>query len=213
MRRALYRVGQFGRLLTRRLNREQLTQIESWLPPPLFELFCRLTPSEQYHAYRVRQTLAAGGHTDPDLLTAALLHDVGKSKMPLAIWERVLIVVGFKFAPSRTYQWGLAAGGYSALPDLTETSHREDAKDAKFLRNPLRSSRLRGSIEVARSSLSSWARPFVVAVHHPEWGAEMVKAAGGTELAVELIRRHQEREEREKERELLLALQEADSNN
>lgn len=176
MRRALYRVRQFGRLLTRRLSGEQLAQVESWLTPPLFELFCRLTPSEQYHAYRVRQTLAADGQTNPDLLAAALLHDVGKSKMPLAIWERVLIVLGFRFAPSRAYQWGLAAG---------------------------------------RGSISWWARPFAVAVHHPQWGAEMVKAAGGTALAVELIRRHQERKEREKEkeRELLLALQEADNRN
>ncbi len=203
MRRALYRVGQFGRLLTRRLNREQLTQIESWLPPPLFELFCRLTPSEQYHAYRVRQTLAADGQTNPDLLTTALLHDVGKSKMPLALWERVWIVLGFKFAPSRARQWG------------AEISHREDAKSAKNFEETWRPSRLRGSIEAGSGSVSWWARPFVVAVHHPEWGAEMVKAAGGSELTVELIRRHQERKEREreKERELLLALQEADNSN
>ena len=170
MRRALYRVGQFGRSLSGRLSREQLTQVESWLTPQLFELFCRLTPSEQYHAHRVRQTLAAGGQTNPDLLTAALLHDVGKSKMPLAIWERMLIVLGFKFVPARAFRWGTG-------PDPS----------------------------------SAWARPFVVAVHHPEWGAEMVKAAGGTDLAVELIRRHQERKEKEKE--LLLALQEADNRN
>ncbi len=108
MRRALYRARQFGRLFTRRLNREQLAQVDSWLPPPLFELFCRLTPSEQYHAYHVRQTLAADGQTNPDLLTAALLHDVGKSKMPLAMWERVLIVLGFKFVPARARQWDSA---------------------------------------------------------------------------------------------------------
>ena len=176
MRRALYRVGQFGRSLCGRLSREQLTHVESWLTLPLFELFCRLTPSEQYHAYRVRQTLVAGGQTNPDLLIAALLHDVGKSKMPLAIWQRVLIVLGFKFAPSRALRWGTG-------PDPS----------------------------------SAWARPFVVAVHHPELGAEMVKAAGGTELAVELIRRHQERKEREKEkereRELLSVLQHADNSN
>jgi len=189
MRRALYRLGQFCRSLTGRLNREQFTQIESRLPPPLFELFCRLTPSEQYHAYRVRQTLVRGGHTNPDLLTAALLHDVGKNRIPLALWERVVIVLGFKFAPGRAYRWGLAAGGYSALPDLTETSHREGVKPARNF---------------------GWARPFVVAVHHPAWGADMVKAAGGTELAVELIRWHQDGKEREKERDLLLALQEAD---
>jgi hypothetical protein len=35
-----------------------------------------------------------------------------------------------------------------------------------------------------------WRRPFAVSVQHPAWGADMVAAAGGSPLAVELIRRH-----------------------
>ncbi len=46
------------------------------------------------------------GQTNPDLLLAALLHDVGKAKMPLMIWERVLIVLGFKFFRDRAIQLG-----------------------------------------------------------------------------------------------------------
>ncbi len=46
------------------------------------------------------------GHTNPDLLLAALLHDVGKAQMPLMIWERVLIVLGFKFFCDRAIQLG-----------------------------------------------------------------------------------------------------------
>ncbi len=172
MRRALYRIRQFGRLLTGRLSREQLTQVESWLTPPLFELFCRMTPSEQYHAYHVRQTLAADGQTNPDLLTAALLHDVGKSKMPLAVWEKVAIVLGFKFARECAVAWG------SRLDDTW------------------------------------WKRPFVVAMQHPAWGAEMVNAAGGSPLTVTLIYRHQDKTTPADElHELLSALQSADNSN
>ncbi len=42
-----------------------------------------------------------------------------------------------------------------------------------------------------------WRRPFVVAVQHPRWGAEMAEAAGSPPRAVALIRAHQERRTRE----------------
>lgn len=38
-----------------------------------------------------------------------------------------------------------------------------------------------------------WRKPFVVAMHHPRWGAEMAYQAGASALAVELIQRHQEK--------------------
>jgi hypothetical protein len=38
-----------------------------------------------------------------------------------------------------------------------------------------------------------WRRGFVVSAKHPEWGADMVAAAGGDALAVKLIRYHQSR--------------------
>jgi hypothetical protein len=36
-----------------------------------------------------------------------------------------------------------------------------------------------------------WQRPFVVAMQHPAWGADLVRLQGATPLAVELIRQHQ----------------------
>jgi hypothetical protein len=36
-----------------------------------------------------------------------------------------------------------------------------------------------------------WRRPFVVALQHPAWGADMAASHGATPLAVELIRLHQ----------------------
>jgi hypothetical protein len=69
-------------------------------------LFSRLQPSEQIHALRVLQTIQRQGENDPDLQTAALLHDIGKARAPLKIWERVVIVLGKAFFPARIKSWG-----------------------------------------------------------------------------------------------------------
>ena len=95
------------------------------------------------------KTLQAANHIHPDLLTAALLHDVGKTRVPLSVWERSWVVVGQVIWPKKTAVWG------------------QDA--------PL-----------------GWKRPFVVKAQHPAWGADMAAAAGSSELAVGLIRRHQD---------------------
>jgi hypothetical protein len=170
-RNTLYRVRQFWQTLTHRLGPDELAEVGGALKPPLFELFCRMSPAEQYHAYAVRRTLIAQGRADPDLLTAALLHDVGKSKMPLAVWERVVIVLGFRWFKRWAMVWGRPTG-----------------------------------------TPSFWTRPFVVALHHPAWGADMVEAAGGSPLTVALIRHHQSKSP-ELELEWLPLLQTADNAN
>ncbi len=56
-------------------------------------------------------------------------------------------------------------------------------------------------------------RPFVVAARHPAWGADLAARAGASPLAVELIRRHQDRLGVEKDapiERLLAALQAVD---
>ncbi len=68
-------------------------------------LFRRMQPSEQAHAFHVYERLTAAGHTDPDLLTAALLHDVGKVLVPLSLLDRVVIVLGKRFFPRRARRW------------------------------------------------------------------------------------------------------------
>jgi hypothetical protein len=173
MHGAQYRVWQFGRLLFKRISPSELEQVKGWLTPSLFAVFCKMNPAEQYHAYCVRQTLVEAGCIDPDLLTAALLHDVGKSYMPLAVWEKVLVVLGGRFAPQTMKALG-------NKPD-----------DVRW-----------------------WSRAFVNAMQHPAWGGEMVAAGGGTPLAVELVRRHQEKvPPNDPLHPLLSALQSADNSN
>lgn len=59
-------------------------------------------------------------------------------------------------------------------------------------------------------------RPFAVSFQHPQWSAEMVKAAGADPLAISLIEAHQRHIDGEPQNEmeqLLVALQAADDEN
>lgn len=110
MRAARYRLWQFWRLITQRITPNELVEVRGWLTPELFVVFSRLNPAEQHHAYNVRRTLMTQGQTNADLLIAALLHDVGKSQLPLAVWEKAVIVLGSRFAARTVRAWGNRLG-------------------------------------------------------------------------------------------------------
>ena len=104
---AIYRVRQFWLAWrTQSLTEEDLAPARSVLTADQMQLFTCLQPSEQIHALRVLQTVQGRGESDPDLLTAALLHDIGKARAPLRLWERVLIVLAKGLFPERTKDWG-----------------------------------------------------------------------------------------------------------
>ena len=104
--RVSYRVRQFWEALNPRLSAEELTQAQDILDPALMALFLGQQRSEQAHSLRLLNQLLEGGETHSDLLVAALLHDVGKSRHPLHLWERVLIVLSKKFVPNLSEDWG-----------------------------------------------------------------------------------------------------------
>ncbi|MBN1121126.1 MAG: HD domain-containing protein [Anaerolineae bacterium] len=120
------------------------------LSPELFDLFCRMRRSEQIHSLRMMKALRGAGHDHPDLLTAALLHDVGKSRCRLTLIDRVMIVLAKYGAPKVFAQW--SAG---------------DPVGAR--------------------------RRYVIGARHAEWSAEDMLAAGASELAAALARRHMDR--------------------
>lgn len=161
--RPVYRLRQFTAALGAYPAAEDLQQVSNWLSPQEMALFARLQPSEQVHSIEVFKSLHSGAGPlarQPDLLAAALLHDAGKCRCPLRLWERVWIVLAQAFFPGFVERWG-SSGSFD---------------------NEAQVWRFRGP---------RWQRPFVVAIRHPDWGAEMAAEAGSSPLVVALIRRHQ----------------------
>lgn len=83
--------------------------LAAYLSPPQRLLFERMQPADQQHSLKVFASLWRAGYRDPDLLQAALLHDVGKARASLRLWHRVAFDLGETFWPG-ALRW-LAAHG------------------------------------------------------------------------------------------------------
>ncbi len=95
---ALYRVQQFVRAAGSwfRPGEGDSEFLARYLPPAAIRLFQGMSRYDQQHALNVCRTLEQRGHTERDLLAAALLHDVGKSATPgarMRLWHRVAVVL------------------------------------------------------------------------------------------------------------------------
>ena len=95
---AIYRVRQFLRAAGTRVRPAAVDEdlLNQVLPPRAVALFLAMPGYDRQHALAVFQALRAAGHDEPDLLAAALLHDVGKSGSGVArirIWHRVATVL------------------------------------------------------------------------------------------------------------------------
>ena len=106
MARAFYRVGQGLRALFTHLSPVDDAPAERLLSPALYALYRRMRRSERQHSLRVLRDLRAVGHSDPDLLAAALLHDVGKSRAPFGVPAKTLVVLVRAVAPQAYRRWG-----------------------------------------------------------------------------------------------------------
>ena len=96
---ALYRVRQFLGALLARVSSEELRQADEVLPPGAQALFRKMSVPDQRHSLNVMRTLRRAGHSEVDLLAAALLHDVGKADAKIHSWHRAIIVLSRRFAP------------------------------------------------------------------------------------------------------------------
>lgn len=111
MARLLYRARQLWLAWRAVPNDGDLELARGALSPALMALFMGMQPGEQAHSLHIFHRLRRSGVTHPDLLAAALLHDVGKSLHPLRLWERVLIVLGKAAFPGKVRLWGQASPG------------------------------------------------------------------------------------------------------
>ncbi|MEZ4511609.1 MAG: HD domain-containing protein [Chloroflexota bacterium] len=124
MARVGYRVRQFGRLVwPQPLTVAERQQVAAVLSRRQQLLFYEFAVSDQRHSYRVLQMLLAAGETEPSLLVAALLHDIGKICHPVYVWDRVLIVLGEAFLPRRVAAWGLGEAGGWKRPFVIRAQH------------------------------------------------------------------------------------------
>ncbi len=107
----LYRSRQLWQAIVAAPNPNTLALAEIALSPTQMALFGRLQTSEQAHSLQVFKRLYDESQQDPteglpDLLAAALLHDVGKCRYPLSVGERALIVLAKAAFPNRMEVWG-----------------------------------------------------------------------------------------------------------
>ncbi len=99
--RVRYRAAQFFSALFATISDDDLSLVDDILGhnPAALNLFRRMSTSDRRHAIAVAKTLLAAGHTDRQLLQAALLHDVAKS-LGQPIVHRVLVVLLDKCCPA-----------------------------------------------------------------------------------------------------------------
>jgi putative nucleotidyltransferase with HDIG domain len=96
---AVYRVRQFVSALLARVSPEEWREAVELLPTGAQGLFHKMSIPDQRHSLNVMRTLRRAGHSEADLLAAALLHDVGKSAAQIHSWHRAIIVLSKRFAP------------------------------------------------------------------------------------------------------------------
>lgn len=125
---ALYRVRQFVRAAgtwVRTLESDQVVA-SAYLSPPMMSLFEAMPRYDRQHALNVLRTLQEKGHAEPDLLVAALLHDVGKSGQQggrLRLWHRVSTVLVRAFWPGLFERLGQERPGSWRYPFFVQQHH------------------------------------------------------------------------------------------
>jgi putative nucleotidyltransferase with HDIG domain len=98
-RRARYRIWQAFYRMRAEISADDLATVGDLLPSAGQALFLTMSRGDQRHCLDVYADLVAAGEADRDLLTAALLHDVGKGGGRVRFVMRPTIVLLKAFAP------------------------------------------------------------------------------------------------------------------
>ena len=93
-----YRVHQFIQAFSPHIHPSEILKATRILSPRARTLFFQQSRAEQRHALTVAQSLktykdSLSSSEYHDLVTAALLHDCGKSLVTIRLWQRVYIVL------------------------------------------------------------------------------------------------------------------------
>ena len=135
------RVRQFFKSCRASVSKAEQRVAAEQLGDSLFQLFMKMALLDQRHCLDVYHTLRGSGCDDTELLTAALIHDVGKRNV--VIWQRVAYVFLKQLAPRQLRRIASNGTGW-------------------------------------RAGLSSLH-------YHEEVGSQLAKAAGASDVVVQLI--------------------------
>ena len=150
---AAYRVRQFFAALRPRVDGAERKEAAAVLGEGLLPLFDSMALRDQRHCLDVYLTLRSRDCGDRDVLTAALLHDVGKGHLAgrqVRLWHRVAYVVLTAAAPrllarlaggglgtlhhhpERGAELAAAAGASQAVVELIRCHEARDAPDQRL---------------------------------------------------------------------------------
>jgi hypothetical protein len=97
---AVYRIRQGVRALFAFARPVDYALAAENLSPQLFSLFEQMSRGEQIHSLNVLREVQSQGQTPSVLAVAALLHDSGKTRYPLSVWQKTVAVLVRTFLPT-----------------------------------------------------------------------------------------------------------------
>src|SRR2546428_5570927 len=116
--RPFYRTRQLIGALNPRIDGYERTEAAQLLGRELWPLFESMSKRDQRHGLDVYRTLKEQGHTDSDLLIAALLHDSGKAAVAgvcVKLWAPNAVVLPGARAPGAPRPMARGPSGLAAL--------------------------------------------------------------------------------------------------
>lgn len=108
----IYRIKQLWWAVTARPVADEV--VGEWLNSAEIPLFRQYSPNDQLHTLRVVRHLQQINATHPSLIKAALMHDVGKTKVSLSVWDRCFIVIASLLWSQRAAEWGRDAARHNS---------------------------------------------------------------------------------------------------
>ena len=95
----------------------------AYLSDTEYELYMQMKRSDRQHHLRLLGYLLKRNHSHPALLTAALLHDVGKSTVSFSILDRILAVVVNQLWPAKFKAWSTGEPTGWKTPFVASANH------------------------------------------------------------------------------------------
>ena len=131
VKRAKYRLWQFWQnFRPSNLEPSEEEEIVSILDAEEMDLFSRQDLADKQHSFRVMRTIKETGNDSEDLLKAALLHDVGKTRVKIVWWDRPIVVLAEALIPSHAERWSNGSGKGWSRPFVMKAKHAEWGADA-----------------------------------------------------------------------------------